>query len=92
MTIAVREGWRCPGCGACFAPSVERCPDCPGPAAANAWPRCTCPSESTGGCPVHPPGRPRHLADTLPALKTNFYCEELMRRWDRAEFPEGWNP
>ena len=22
-------GWQCPGCGACFAPAVTRCPDCP---------------------------------------------------------------
>lgn len=22
------DGWRCPGCGACWAPTVERCWEC----------------------------------------------------------------
>lgn len=24
------EGWRCPGCGSCYAPSVSKCPECRG--------------------------------------------------------------
>lgn len=25
----MNEGWKCPGCGCCYAPFVTKCPRCP---------------------------------------------------------------
>lgn len=44
-----QSGWKCPGCGACYAPWMYKCSDCPPATASNdtltgtgtSWPVCT---------------------------------------------------
>lgn len=55
--VTPATGWRCPGCGACYAPAVARCPACgPAPSAtrppdAGTGRRCGCGSTYAGAGP-----------------------------------------